>query len=168
VDDFYGLDRIDRWLNSQRGPRRILLFWLDGMPLSILLTLALVGWQVMRGLSGASTPSPRAVEAVAIVLAVSGGFLMSGLLTLTLRLAQSGLRRFQPRFSWRRSSYSVLMTSWPTFNLAYFSIHGHWPVVRVWPLLLWMIMWMAMLFWNDSYLKRAARARLARAQGRMS
>jgi hypothetical protein len=168
VDDFYGLDRFDRWLNSQRGLRGFFLLWLDGMPLAVLLGLALLGWLVMKNLSGASTPGLRTAVAVCIVLAVPGGFLMSGLQTIAVRGARSDPRRFQPRFSWRRSVYLALITSAPAFNLAYLSIGRRLPPASLWSWLLAAIATVAMFYWNDRYLRQAAQARLARAPGMVS
>lgn len=163
MEDLSGLDRLDRWLNAQRGPRRLLLLWLDGMPLAVAVSIMLWGWLVVDNVAGADTSGLRAAVVVATILAVPFGLLLSGLQSLALRSPGKDPGQLYPRFSWRRSVFLALIELAPAYGFMYSASGQQLPRM---PLLLSMLPVAAaavMAFWETRYRKRAARNRLARA-----
>jgi hypothetical protein len=65
VDDLAGLDRLDWWLNAQRGPRRLLLLWLDAYPLGFALCYALWACWAFKGDFGRAALGAGAVAPLA-------------------------------------------------------------------------------------------------------
>ena len=81
VDDLAGLDRLDRWLNAQRGKRRLLLLWLDAYPPGFLLSDVLWAWWAFKGDTGRTI---LGATAVALLAAIPMVFVMSGLHSLRI------------------------------------------------------------------------------------
>ena len=117
VDDLTGLDRLDWWLNEQRGSRLLLLLWLDAYPLGFLLCDALWACWAFKGDFGQAF---LGAGAVAALVAVPMVFVLSGLHALRIRQMRRNPGKAWPRLSWRgfvsRLVYaSVLVSAFVTF-----------------------------------------------------
>jgi hypothetical protein len=104
------VDRLDTWLNAQRGWRRLGLLWLQTFPASILVVNAYLGW---RGLSDSQPAGTEWVWLVA--LAVPCTTVLAGVVLLlrpgSERRAGSRGRFVQPLFSWRGTGFILLLAS---------------------------------------------------------
>ncbi len=118
VDDLAGLDRLDWWLNAQRGERHLLLLWLDAYPLGFLLVDVLwaswafkgdVGWTIL----GAA--------AVALLVAIPVVFAVSGLHALRVGEVRRKPGKAWPRLSWRRFAFRLLLVSFVALNFVVFA-----------------------------------------------
>jgi hypothetical protein len=106
VDDFYGLDRLDRWLNSRQGKQRAVLNW---YPIFMLgCYLGLLGW-----FTWAFFGSPPFLLLPVIVAAVA--VLAVPLRRLTPAMYARRCRRHpgkaDPQFTWRWIVLAVLFAA---------------------------------------------------------
>jgi hypothetical protein len=77
------MDRLDTWLNAQRGWRRFSLLWLGSYPLAMCLGVATTGWQDLAG-----NHPPGAVYILwPLALSVPGALLLAGLMLLARSLS---------------------------------------------------------------------------------
>ena len=100
VGDLTGLDRLDWWLNAQRGKRRLLLLWLDAYPWGFIACVAFWAFWAFEPDAVRTVLSAAAVAVpVAVPLVLAG----SGLNAVRGRgAARFGLRLSSARLSWRR------------------------------------------------------------------
>jgi hypothetical protein len=90
------VDRVDRWLNAQRGWRRLLVGWLVTAPALVVMGLWWSGWGNID--SGTTVPTGAVLLHVAIA-ALAGIPLMAVQVWPRRRRRKS--RAWEPRFSWR-------------------------------------------------------------------
>ena len=104
VDDVAGLDRLDGWLNGQRGWRRRLLLWLDAYPWAFIVSVALWAWWAFEPDGGLTV-----VAAVAVGLPVAVPLVFVG---FGLHAMRAGTARKPPRawtrLSWRWMAFGFL------------------------------------------------------------
>lgn len=108
VDDPASLDRLDWWLNMQRGKRRLLLLWLDAYPLGIALCYALWACWAFRGDPGRVI---LGAGAVAPLVAIPLVFVLSGLHALRIREMRSKGGKGWVRLCWRGFASRFLVAS---------------------------------------------------------
>jgi hypothetical protein len=108
VDDLAGLDRLDWWLNAQRGSRRRLLLWLDAYPLGFALCDALWACWAFKGDFGRAV---LGAGAVALLVTVPLVFALSGLHALRAKEMRRNPPKAWPRLSWRGFASRFLVVS---------------------------------------------------------
>jgi hypothetical protein len=106
VDDLAGLDRLDWRLNAQRGPRRLLLLWLDAYPLGFTLCYALWACWAFKGDFGRAA---LGAGAVALLTAIPVAFVLSGLHALRVAEMRRTPGKAWARLSWRRFASRFLV-----------------------------------------------------------
>jgi hypothetical protein len=164
VDDLAGLDRLDWWLNAQRGKRRLLLLWLDAYPLGFALSDVLWASWAFKGDTGWTILGAAAVgllAAIPMVFAISG-----------LHAVRVGEMRRKPgkvwvRLSWRSFALRFLVVSLVALNFVVFADNQYG---RPHPALLsaeWFqtaigVGCLALMFTEDHYAKQVAKRRTAR------
>jgi hypothetical protein len=105
------VDRLDTWLNAQRGWRRFWLLWLNLYPIAMCLGVITMGWQ---GLTGSEPPGPAFIF-WSLALSVPGALLLTVLVLLTRRRyerrAVTRGKIQKPLFFWRMTGYIFLLIS---------------------------------------------------------
>jgi hypothetical protein len=166
VDDLVGLDRLDRWLNAQRGERRLLLLWLDGYPLGLVLSDALWAWWAFKGDAGRTF---LGATAVALLAAIPMAFVMSGLYSLRITQMRSKPGKIWPRLSWRGLALRFLsggVVVLYLINVADKQYGRPHPALLTtiwfWPLIAaaWFALWLA----EDHYAKQVGKRRARQGQ----
>ena len=106
VDDFYGLDRVDRWLNSRQGIQRSVLNWsMLFYPLFLVGMVTWLGWELF------ATPSLIAVPVIALAAAVLAVPLRRLAPAWHARNSRRRPSRTGPEFSWRWIAFGILITT---------------------------------------------------------
>jgi len=98
VGDLAGLDRLDWWLNAQRGKRRLLLLWVDAYPFGFI---ACVAFWAFWAFEPDAVRTVLGAAAVAVLVAVPLAFVLSGLHAVRARAPYGRAARAWPRLSWR-------------------------------------------------------------------
>jgi hypothetical protein len=161
VDDFYGLDPLDRWLNSREGKPRAVLNWYEVFLGPVFLGLfAWFTWQFFAPVSFLVVP---VIAAAGAVLAVP----LRGLAPALRSRRRSG--KIAPEFIWRQM---VVTTSFAiggviaAFNESIGQSLSH-GVRGAFDLLQGVVVFavLPVLFTTPGYMRRYARARLNRPVG---
>jgi hypothetical protein len=96
VDDFYGLDRLDRWLNSRQGKQRAVLNWFQVFMLSwYLCMLGGLAWAFFGSVPLIAVPG---IALAAAVLAVPFRRLIPAMYA---RRSRRSPDKTGPEFTWR-------------------------------------------------------------------
>ena len=154
------MDRVDRWLNAQRGWRQLLIGWLAIAP--ALLDGGL-WWSAWGNIGDTTVPTGTVLLRVAIV-ALAGIPLAAGQVRPLKRSRKS--RAWDRGFSWRMiSAMYILMADWgvlayrDTRTLAWQQQHRPFPA-----LFLALAAGGVMLTWNRLYWRKLRRQAEASAQ----
>jgi Ca2+/Na+ antiporter len=155
------VDRVDRWLNAQRGWRRLLTGWLFLAPAAVNAGLLWSSWGNANDQGTVATGSVLLRIAVAVLAAVP---LAAVLMRLQLRRLRS--RPWEPRFSWRMFvAMYVFMTGvsisvyGDTRTLAWRQRHPSYNT-----LYLADAVFIVLLIWNGLYYRELRRRAAAEAQ----
>jgi hypothetical protein len=161
VDDLAGLDRLDWWLNGQRGSRRLLLLWLDAYPAGFALCDALWACWAFKGDLGRAI---LGAGAVALLAAIPMVFVLSGEHALRVKQMRRKPGKAWPRLSWRRFASRLLLVSGVVLAFAVFADNQYG---RPHPALLtakWfqaviLAGYLALMFAEDHYAKQVGKRR---------
>jgi hypothetical protein len=163
VEDLTGLDRFDRRLNTQRGPRRLLLLWLDAYPVAFVLCYAL--WACWS-FNGDFRPAVVAAAVVALLMAIPVVLVLSGLHALRVWEMRKRPAKAWPRLSWRGFAFQC----WFAVSMAvYFAVFADDANGKPHPGLLtaqWFqvvicVGFLGLFFVEDYYAKRVGKRRMA-------
>jgi hypothetical protein len=103
VDDFYGLDRLDRWLNSRQGKQRAVLNW---YPVFVAgCYLGLPGWFTWVFFGSPPLIALPVIVTAAAILAVPFRRLTPAMYARHRRRHPG---KADPQFTWRWSVISIL------------------------------------------------------------
>jgi hypothetical protein len=105
VDDLVGLDRLDGWLNGQRGKLRLLLLWLEAYPLAFIVSVVLWAWWAFEPDADLTV---LAAVAVGLPVAVPVAFVRSGLHAVGAAASRKPAKVW-PRLSWRVIAAGILV-----------------------------------------------------------
>jgi hypothetical protein len=161
MDDLAGLDRLDWWLNMQRGKFRLLLLWLDAYPLGFALCYALWACWAFRGDADRAILGAAAAAPLGAILLV---FVLSGLHALRIRQMRSKPGKGWARLSWRRFAARFLAASFVMLAFTDFADNQYG---RPHPALLtahWLqdvilASYLALMFAEDRYAKQVGKRR---------
>jgi hypothetical protein len=148
------VDRVDRWLNAQRGWRRLLIGWLFVAPVAVDAGLLWSGSGNLDDQGTVPTGSVLLRVAIAVLVAIP---VAAVLVRLQLRILKS--RPWNPGFSWRMiAAMYVLMTGMDvvvygdTRTLAW--RHQHVPYNAIF---LADAAFFVLVIWNALYLRKLRR-----------
>jgi hypothetical protein len=105
------VDRLDTWLNAQRGRRRLWLVCLNAYPAAVCIAVIVMGSQNLTG----RQPPGIALIFWSLALAVPGALPLGGLILLTRQRYERRARargKFEPPFFlWRMTGYIFLLAT---------------------------------------------------------
>jgi len=106
VDDLYGLDPLDRWLNARQGKQRAVLLWYQAFIPGWLL--GMVAWFTWAFFGSASVVAVPLIAGAAAVLALPLRRLLPALHARRLRRNPA---RTGPEFMWRLIALTSLLAT---------------------------------------------------------
>jgi hypothetical protein len=157
------VDRVDRWLNAQRGWRRLLIGWLAIAPALLLMGL----WWSAWGNIDADVTVPIGTVLLRVAIVAVAGIPLAAVQVRPLRRRRKS-RPWEPGFSWRMiAGMYVMMTGWgvSTYgNTRTLAWQQHQHHLLSGALLLSVVGYGVMLIWNGRYYRKLRRQAEADAQ----